>query len=83
MNKQAIQVISLKGEKKMAYVVSKFMEISGIKEYRALLTVANKILADDINKTQEKETSALKLLNLTAYNELILEQEDTVLYQSF
>ena len=39
-----------------------------------------KILADDADEKQEKEIYALKLLIFIAYNELILTQEDTVLF---
>ena len=57
------------------------MTRSGIKEYHVLLTRANKLPADDTDKTQEKDIYALKLLNSTAYNELVLTQEDTVCFQ--
>ena len=53
--------------------LGKFMEISGIKGYNILITCDNKIHADDPHKTKEKN-SELKLLNGTAYNELILDQ---------
>ena len=51
---------------------------SGIKGYHVLLTGAKKIPADDADKTQEKLFYALKLLNFTAYNKLIIYQEGTV-----
>ena len=57
------------------------MTRAGIKEYHVLLTNANKLPADDTDKTQEKDIYALKLLNSTAYNELVLTQEDTVCFQ--
>ena len=57
------------------------MARSGIKGYHILLTGTKKILADDADETQEKEISALKLVNFKAYNELILSQEDTVCFQ--
>ena len=51
-----------------------------IKGYHVLLTGDNNIPAGGADKTQEKETSALKLLNFTAYNELILAQEYTLCF---
>ena len=54
------------------------MERAGIKVYHFLLTGAKKIPADDADERKEKEISALKLLYVTAYNEIILAQEDTV-----
>ena len=59
------------------------MEGAGIKGYHVLLTGAKKIRTDDADKTQEKEISALKLFNSTAYNELILAQEEMVCFQIF
>ena len=41
-----------------------------------------KILADDADEKQEKEIYAVKLLIFIAYNELILTQEDTVLFHT-
>ena len=35
-------------------------------------------MADDAEKTKKKQIDALKLLNFTAYNDLLLAQEDTV-----
>ena len=61
----------------MAYVVGKFLARSGIKGYRFLLTGARKIMAYDADKTEEKEVSALKLLDFKSYNKLVLAQEDT------
>ena len=58
----------------------KFMARSEIKGYHVLITGAKKILADDADKTEIKHY-ALKLINLTAYNELILAQEDMVCFQ--
>ena len=49
-----------------------------INGYHVLLPGAKKIMADDADKTEEKYISALKLLNLTAENELVLAQEVTV-----
>ena len=45
-----------------------------IKVYDVILAGAKKIPADDEHKTQEKESSAPKLLIFTAYNDLILKQ---------
>ena len=59
----------------------KFIAKSEIKGYHVLPTGAKKIPADDADKTKEKEIDALKLLNFTAYNELIIAQEDTVCFQ--
>ena len=47
------------------------MARGGIKGYYVLLTGAKKILSDDTN---ESKFSALKLINFTAYNELIIAQ---------
>ena len=58
----------------------KFMEEARIKGYHFLLTVAKKILADDEDKIQEREIAELKLLNLTAYNEIIIIQEDIIYF---
>ena len=55
-----------------------FMKIAGIKGDHVLLTGAKKIPADDADETKEKYISALKLLNFTAYNDLIPAQEYTV-----
>ena len=52
----------------------KFMARTGMKGYPDLLTGARKILSDEAEKIVEKVISALKLLNFTAYNELILAQ---------
>ena len=40
-------------------------------------------MADDADKTKIEGFSEFKLLNKTAYNELILPQEDTVCFQIF
>ena len=56
------------------------MAISGSKGYDVQITGAKKILADDANKTKKKDIAALQLLNFTAYNDLILAQEDTVCF---
>ena len=53
---------------------------AGIKGYHVLLTGAKKIPADDKYEILEKEIAKLKLLNFTAYNELILAQEYTVCF---
>ena len=58
----------------------KFMVISGIKGYHVLLTGDKKIPADDADKAKGKYISALKLLNFTAYNEMIPPQEDSVCF---
>ena len=50
----------------------KFMAGYGIKGYYVLMTGANKITAYYAVETQEKEISALKLPNFTAYNDTIL-----------
>ena len=71
----------LRVTKKKAYMVRKFMEGSGIKGYHVLLRGAKKIPADDVDETQEKEISSFKLLNLIAYKELILAQEDKVCFK--
>ena len=60
----------------------KFTSRSGIKGNHFLVTNAKKIRADDSDKKKEKEIAALKLLNFTEYNELILAQEDTVCFQT-
>ena len=72
----------------MAYVVGKFMARSGIKGYHVLLTGVKIITSDDKDETnyrkrirEEKEITELKLLNFTAYNELILAQEDIICFQ--
>ena len=52
-----------------------------IKGHHVLLTGAKKILEYDADKTEDKEFSALELLNFTAYNELIISQEDMVRFQ--
>ena len=52
-----------------------------IKVYHVLLTSDKEVLADDKDKIQEKEIAKLKLLNFTAYNELIIAQEDKVCFQ--
>ena len=52
-----------------------------IKGYHVVMTGANKVLAGDADKTQEKEISSLRLLNCIAYNGMILAQEDTVYFQ--
>ena len=64
----------------MVHVVGKFMARSGIKEYHVLITGNKKIPEDDADKTQEKDIAAPKLLNFTAYNDLIHAQEDTVYF---
>ena len=56
------------------------MAKSVMKGYHVLLECAKEILADVRDKTKEKEVSELKLLKFTAYNELILAQEDTVCF---
>ena len=56
----------------MAYVVGKFMTGAGIKGHETLLTGDKKILSDNADKTKPKGVSKSKLLNKTAYNELIL-----------
>ena len=58
-------------------MVGKIMAGSEIKGYHVLLTGDNKILTDEADKTKEK-MYALKLLNFTAYNVIILTQEDMV-----
>ena len=50
-------------------------------QYHVLITGSTKIPADGEDKIQEKEISELKLLNFTAYNELMLAQEDTAFFQ--
>ena len=52
----------------------KFMAGAEIKGYHVLLTGANKIPNNDTEETIEKEMSPPKLLNFTAYNEIILTQ---------
>ena len=50
----------------------------GIKGYYVIITGDKKILTYVTGETKEKEVAAIKLLNFTAYNELIIAQEDTV-----
>ena len=52
----------------------KFMTRSGTKGYHFELTGAKTILAYGAEETVGKEFPALKLFNLTAYNELVLAQ---------
>ena len=56
------------------------MTRSGIKVYRVLLPGAKKIPADNTDETKLKETSSLKLLSFTAYNQMVRTQEDTVYF---
>ena len=57
----------------------KFMARAGIEGYDILLTGDTRIPADDAGERKNKGVeSTLKLLNKKAYNEIILEQEDTV-----
>ena len=60
----------------------KFMSGAEIKWYHVLLTGAKKIPAYEADVTKEKYIPALKLLNFKAYTELILTQEDTVLFHT-
>ena len=77
MNKNNIRFISFTREKeKWCMWSGKLMARYVIKGYHVLITGAKKILADDADKTEDKEFSALNLLNFTSYNELILSQED-------
>ena len=62
----------------MAIWSGKFMARTRIKGYHVLLTGAKKILADDSDETKYKEVPSPKLINFTAYNELILAREYTV-----
>ena len=60
----------------------KFMARAGIEGYDILLTGDTRIPADDAGERKNKGVeSTLKLLNKKAYNEIILEQEDTVSFQ--
>ena len=84
MDEKTIQIIPFTGEKEKWRMWSgKSTAGSGIKVYHVILTGAKKIPANDAEKTKEKENSALKLLKFTAYNEIILAQEDTVYFQIF
>ena len=77
-----IRIIPFTGEKEKWRMWSgKFMARSGIKEYHVFLTGTKIILSVDEDKIQEREIAEFKLLNFTAYNELILSQEDTVCFQ--
>ena len=57
------------------------MEGAGIKGYYVLLTIYKTITDDDKDEIQDKEISELKLINITAYNELIIAQEYTIWFQ--
>ena len=82
MNKKTIWIIPFKGEKEKWHMWSvNFVARVGIKRYHVLLTGAKTIPADDKDKTKEKEIDKLKILNFTAYNNLILAQEDTVYFE--
>ena len=60
----------------------KFMSRSWIKGYHVLLTGAKTIKADDkTTKMKQKIFSELKLFNFTAYNKLLIAEEDTVCFQ--
>ena len=50
--------------------------------YYVLLTSDNKILVDDAEEIKVKRVSEMKLINKIAYNDLVLRQEDTVLFIS-
>ena len=67
----------------MVYVVGKLISRSRIKGYNVLLTGDKKIQEDDVDETEVKGGSELKLFNKTAYNELILSQEDTAFFHIF
>ena len=56
------------------------MEGSGMKGYDVLLKGVRKILEDHKYETKEKWFSELKLINKTAYKDLILAQEDTICF---
>ena len=84
MYTKTIQIIPFTDEKeKCCMWLGKFMARSVIKGYHVLRTSATKIPADEPNETGEKEISAIKLLNFTAYNKLIPAQEDTACFQIF
>ena len=81
MEKNTIWIIPFTGENvKWCMWSVKFMEISGINRYDILLTGDRKILSDDSDKTKVKLVSYMKLLNITAYNDLILTKEDMVCF---
>ena len=58
----------------------KFMARYVIRVYNVLIIGGWKILEDDADKTKVKVISELNLINKTAYNELILAQEDMVYF---
>ena len=66
---------------KIVYMNGNFMAKYGMKLYHVLKTRAKKILADIVLKTKVKGVSTLKLVNFTAYNELILAQEEVLCFQ--
>ena len=59
----------------------KFMATDVVKGYHVLPSGAKKILADEAEKTKEKEVAALNLRKLTSYNGLMLVQEDLFWFQ--
>ena len=60
---------------KLTYVVSRIHGNSCNQGIRCLRIDDNKISSDDTDKTKDKGVSELKLLNKTAYNDLLLAQE--------
>ena len=60
-----------------------FIAGARIKGYDTLLKGDNKIPKYDADKTKDKGVSELNFLNKTAYNNLILAQEDMVSFISF
>ena len=80
MDEETIPIIPFTGEKEKWHMWSReFAERAEIKGCDVLLTGDKKILADDTD--EKKGVSDLKLLNKTAYNELIPAQEETVYFQ--
>ena len=56
------------------------MAITGIKGNYVLQTGENQTTEYGAKRNRIKEVSSLKLLNFTAYNDLILAKEDTVCF---
>ena len=84
MDKKTVQIVPFKGEKEKSCMwLGKSMARAGIRGYHLLLTSDQKIPAYDAEKTKENEIATIKLPSFTAYNELILAQEEMVCFQIF
>ena len=85
MNRKSIQIILCMGEKeKWCMLSGKFMARDEIKGYDILPRGDVKTLTDDRYKTNKNiVNAAFKFLNKTAYNEIIIYQEDTICFHIF